>query len=244
MSLYHARSGVLTLFERQPQTFEGSLPSGALADLTCESFDRVSSFAEFVDHKSIRVYATGVFQRLSQADAASLVNSFYVDTGLYFNIVGPELEQFYAEAGRSTDGSTRILEGVIRREFRKVAVCGSFQNSLRYIEDVIARLREKGAAVLSPLTTKIKPETEGTDFILFDYQDLLKNERDTWRHKYHHMAQFGQSDAIIVCNPGGIVGKGTMFELGFVSALGKRVIFTEEPVGLSVFFPYEVGLEA
>ena len=189
------------------------------------------------------MYATGVFQRLSHADAASLVNSFYVDTGLYFNIVEPELEQFYSEAGRSSDGSTRILQGVIRREFRNVAVCGSFQNSLQYIEDVIARLREIGAVVLSPLTTKIKPETEGTDFILFDYQDFLKNERDTWRHKYHHMAQFGRSDAIIVCNPDGIVGKGTMFELGFVSALSKRVIFTEEPVGVSVFFPCEVGLE-
>ena len=43
-------------------------------------------------------------------------------------------------------------------------------------------------------------------------------------------------------NPGGRVGSGTMFELGFMSALGKRVIFTEEPLGMSVSFPCEVGL--
>jgi hypothetical protein len=203
----------------------------------------LNEFSEAVDNKSIRLYATGVFQRLSQADATRLVNSVYVDTGLYFNIVGHDLERFYVESGRSATGSNDMMEGVIRREFREVVVCGSFQQSLGYIEDIIARLRGSGTVVLSPWSTRIKPETEGSDFVLFEYQDFLKNERDTWRHKYDHMDKFRQSDAVIVCNPGGIVGRATLFELGFMSAISKRVIFTEEPMGVSVLFPCEVGLD-
>ncbi len=242
VSVYSFQSGVLTLLARHPPAFEESLTSGMLADAISEFSDGLKEFAEVVDNKSTRLYATGVFQRLSRADATRLVNGVYVDTGLYFNIVRPELERFYLETGRSATGSSDMMEGVIRQEFREVVVCGSFQQSLGYIEDIIARLRESGAVVLSPWTTRIKPETEGTDFVLFDYQDFLKNERDTWRHKYDHMDKFRQSDAVIVCNPGGIVGKGTLFELGFMSAISKRVIFTEEPVGVSILFPCEVGL--
>lgn len=243
VSVYRFRDGVLTLLKRERRAFEESLAAGMLADKVGEFCDEVKEFAEVVDNEATRLYATGVFQRLSQPDATSLVNSVYVDTGLYFNIVGPELERFYLETSMSACGSNDMMEGVTRQEFRKVVVCGSFQQSLGYIEETIARLRESGAVVLSPWTTRIKPETVGTDFVLFDYQDFVKNERDTWRHKYEHMDKFRQSDAVIVCNPGGRVGNGTMFELGFMSAVSSRVIFTEEPRGVSVLFPCEIGLE-
>ncbi|MZD56763.1 hypothetical protein [Streptomyces sp. SID5606] len=243
VSVYRFQGGALTLLKREQCAFEESLAAGMLADKIGEFCGGLKEFAEVVDNEGTRLYATGVFQQLSQPAATTLVNSVYVDTGLYFNIVGPELERFYLETGTTARGSNDMMEGVIRQEFRNVVVCGSFQQSLGYIEDTIARLRESGAVVLSPWTTRIKPETVGTDFVLFDYQDFVKNERDTWRHKYDHMDKFRQSDAIIVCNPGGRVGNGTMFELGFMSAISQRVIFTEEPVGVSVLFPYEIGLE-
>ncbi|MFE7132467.1 hypothetical protein ACFVIM_16575 [Streptomyces sp. NPDC057638] len=242
-SVYRSQSGDLKLLTRERLTFEDPRSREVLAERVREFCAGLKEFNEAVDNKTTRLYATGVFQQLPQPDAAALINSVYVDSGLYFNIVGPELEHFYLETGMSACRSNRMMEGLIRREFRSAVVCGSFQQSLGYIEDTIARLRESGTVVLSPQSTRIKPETAGTDFILFDYQDLLKNERDTWRHKYVHMDAFRKSDAVVVCNPGGLVGKGTIFELGFMSAHSKRVIFTEEPLDASVLFPCEVGLK-
>ncbi|MFE6939716.1 nucleoside 2-deoxyribosyltransferase [Streptomyces chartreusis] len=242
VSIYRFQSGELQLLTTERFPFGAGLTSEALADSVGEFCAGLKEYTEVVDNKSTRVHATGVFQQLPQPEAAALVNSVYVDTGLYFNVVGPELERFYLDTGMSACGSDDMVDGLIRREFRTAVVCGSFQQSLGPIEDTIAELRGTGTEVLSPRSTRIKPETAGTDFILFDYQDLLKNHRDTWRHKYVHMDAFRQADAVIVCNPGGRVGSGTVFELGFMSALGKRVIFTEEPLGVSVSFPCEVGL--
>ncbi|KOV48694.1 nucleoside 2-deoxyribosyltransferase [Streptomyces sp. H036] len=244
VSVYRFQGGELKLLRRVRIAFEGISEYEVLAERVGEFCAGLTEFAEVVDNKTTRLHATGVFQQLPQSEAAALVNSLYVDTGLYFNIVGPELERFYLETGMSACGSNDMMEGLTRRELRNAVVCGSFQQSLGYIEDVIARLRGSGTAVLSPPSTRVKPETVGTDFILFDYQDLLKNERDTWRHKYMHLDAFRQADAVVVCNPGGRVGKGTIFELGYMSALSKRVIFTEEPQGVSVLFPCEVGLES
>jgi hypothetical protein len=244
VSVHRSQSGELKLLKRMRLAFEDSRAHEVLTDRVGALCAGLTEFIEVVDNKTTRLYATGVFQQLPQLEAAALVNSIYVDTGLYFNIIGPELEQFYRETSMSASGSNGMMDGLLRREFRNAVVCGSFQQSLGYIEDTIARLREIGTVVLSPRSTRIKPETAGTDFILFDYQDLLKDERDTWRHKYVHMDAFRRADAVVVCNPGGRVGSGTIFELGFMSALSKRVIFTEEPRGVSVLFPCEVGLGA
>ncbi|MFI1530797.1 hypothetical protein [Streptomyces griseus] len=243
-SVYRSRETELKLLMEEPFPFDGGLTRQAVAEAVDELCGRLAQAGETIDNKTTRLYATGAFQQLPQPDADALINSIYVDTGLYFNIVGRDLEQFYREMGTSAGGADSMLEGLIRKEFRNAVVCGSFQQSLGYIEETISRLRESGTEVLSPRSTKIKPETEGTDFILFEYQDLLKNDRDTWRHKFLHMGAFRQADAVVVCNPGGHVGKGTIFELGFMSAISKRVIFTEEPVGVSVTFPCEVGLGA
>ncbi|MEU0100392.1 hypothetical protein [Streptomyces sp. NPDC006267] len=243
-SVYRCRDAELRLLKKERFAFDGGRDHEAVAEAVGEFCAGLAQAGEAVDNKTTRLYATGAFQQLPQPDADALVNSVYVDTGLYFNIVGPDLERFYRETGTSAVGADSMLEGLIRKEFRNAVVCGSFQQSLGYIEETISRLRESGTEVLSPRSTKIKPETEGTDFILFEYQDLLKNERDTWRHKFLHMGAFRQADAVVVCNPGGHVGKGTIFELGFMSAISKRVIFTEEPVGVSVTFPCEVGLGA
>ncbi|MFJ4700639.1 nucleoside 2-deoxyribosyltransferase [Streptomyces sp. NPDC088768] len=244
VSVHRHQGGTLDLLTKDPLPFAAGLDGQALAERVGEFCAGLTQYAETVDNKTTRVHATGVFQQMPQPAAAALINSVYVDTGLYFNIVGPDLEQFYRDTAMTASGSDEMMEGMVRREFRTAVVCGSFQQSLEPIEATIARLRESGTEVLSPRSTRIKPETEGTDFILFDYQDQLKNHRDTWRHKYVHMDAFRQADAVVVCNPGGRVGSGTVFELGFMSALGTRVIFTEEPRGVSVSFPCEVGMGA
>ena len=188
------------------------------------------------------IYATGIFQRFNETERVKLINNVFVDYGLYFYIVPQDLEKFYMERSFQTFGFKDVIHGVIQQEFRKVVICGSFQQYLTKFESIMGRMHDQGTIVLSPWTTKVRPETLGTDFILLEGQDDLKNERDTWRHKYEHMNKFRLSDAIILCNPEGFIGKGTIFELGFMIALGKRIIFMEQPKGLTIHFPYEVGL--
>lgn len=134
-----------------------------------------------------------------------------------------------------------MLCGLNEQEFRKVVICGSFQQHINEISSIIKRCEEKNIEVLSPWTEEVVPESIGTDFILLKGQELI-NERDAWRHKFDHMNKFIKSDAIIICNPDGTIGKGTMFEFGFMVAYSKRIIFTNEPKGLTILFPYEVGL--
>ena len=158
--------------------------------------------------------------------------------GVCFNILPKDLEKFYLE----NNSNRNMIEGLSHQEFRKVVVCGSFQQYLDDIGDVMKTVQKYGTQVLSPWTTKIVPETLGTNFILLEGQEPLKNERDTWKHKREHMEKMRKSDAIIICNPDGTIGQGTMFELGFMIAFSKRIIMTNKPKDLSILFPYEVGV--
>lgn len=170
-----------------------------------------------------------------------LIIHVFVSSGLYFNIVQPDLENFYLDRSFEISGKRNMFDGLINQEFRKVVICGSFQQHMQEIGAVIECLKKHNIQVLSPWTMNIVPETVGTDFILLEGQELI-NERDAWSHKYDHMNKFKKADAIIVCNPDGKIGKGTMFEFGFMVAYAKRIIFINEPKELSILFPYEVGL--
>lgn len=194
-----------------------------------------------VNNKKVRLYATGVFQDFSEEEQKQLVIHVYVTSGLNFNIIKPDLEKFYLEMSSKFNGTNNIIEGLIRQEFRTVVICGSFQKHMSQISELMGKLNEYNIEILSPWTKEVVPETLGTDFILLKGQELY-NERDSWRHKFDHMNKFVKADAIIICNPNGTVGKGTMFEFGFMTAYSKRIIFTEEPKDLSIMFPYEIGL--
>lgn len=194
-----------------------------------------------LDNKSVRLYATGIFQEFSKEEQQQLAIYVFVKFGLVFNIIEPKLEEFYLKKSYLYNKTENIIQGLALQEFRKVVVCGSFQEHLAEISGVIKVLTTRNIQVLSPWTDKVVPETLGTDFILLEGQELY-NKRDAWRHKYDHMNKFKKADAIIICNPGGAIGKGTMFELGFMIAYSKRIIFSNEPKNLSILFPYEVGL--
>lgn len=196
------------------------------------------------NNEQVRLYGTGVFQNLNQSEQNELVIQNYVNHGLYFNIVPSDLEEFYIGNSAVINGTKNMMNGLLYQEFRQIVVAGSFQKHLTEIGDVMNVLQKYNVKLLSPWTTKIQPHTIGTDFILLEGQEPLKNERDSWKHKSIHMNKFRQSDAVIVCNPGGTIGKGTMLELGYMVAINKRIIFTEPPSSNdpSLLFPYEVGL--
>lgn len=243
INIYILKNDVLNILRKERAFFESDSTSEMLLEEIDRILDELGKYVGKINNERIRLYATGLFQNLTQSDQTKLIIHCFVDYGLYFNIIPSELERFYLEKSMSINGEKDIMKGLIFQEFRSVVICGSFENSLKYIDDIITVLKKRNITVLSPQSTKVKPETIGSNFILFDYQDGLKNERDTWRHKYEHMGKFKQSDAIIICNPNGIIGsEGTIFELGFMVAYSKRIIFTEKPKELSVIFPYEIGL--
>ena len=150
-------------------------------------------------------------------------------------------ERWLCEERRDSGGCEDMVSGMVNEEVRRVRIGVGFQQNMKEISELIDKFNEHGIEVLSPWTKNVVPETLGTDFILLEGQELT-NDRDAWRHKYDHMNKFKKADAIIVCNPNGIVGKGTMFEFGFMIAHYKRIIFTEEPTNISIVFPYEVGI--
>lgn len=242
INVYSLKENALELLSTELVTFEESYVNELLLQKIDGFFGNFAKYAKVVDNEHTRLYATGVFQGFSQPDQTKLVIHIYVNYGLYLNVIQPDLERFYLEKSRVKGDIKTIMGGLINQEFRKVVVCGSFQHHLKDFDEVIGVLHNRNITVLSPWTTKIQPQTLGTDFVLLEGQAPLKNKRDSWSHKYEHMDKFRQSDAIIVCNPDGLVGKGTMFELGFIVAISKRIIFTEKPTNLSVSFPYEVGL--
>lgn len=242
INTYRLKDSTVTLTRTESVDFTEAYESGALLDQIDSFFANLFPNACDLNCESVRLYATGIFQNLTQDEQINLINQIYVNHGLYFNIIPPDLEQFYLDNGFPSHCGNNLIDGIVQQEFRKVVVCGSFQQHLNDIGEVMNVLEKRNIEVLSPWTTKIVPETLGTDFILLEGQEPLKNKRDAWTHKYIHMNKFRQSDAIIVCNPNGSVGKGTMFEFGFMIAYGKRIIFTERPTDLSIPFPYEVGL--
>ena len=240
--VYRLRDEEIVMIHQERSSWGDFLQEEVLLDSIDRFLDRLTNYVGAVDNTRVRLYATGMFQKFSQLEQDQLVIHVFVNHGLLLNIIQPELEQFYKDNSLSHFASSDTMRGLIHQEFRSVVICGSFQQHLDDIGNIMAILQKHNILVLSPWTTKIVPSTLGTDFILLEGQEPLKNKRDAWKHKYIHMNKFRRSDAIIVCNPDGVIGKGTMFEFGFMVALSKRIIFTEKPKDLSIPFPYEVGL--
>ena len=242
ISVYKLKSSVIEPLKHENVFFSESSITDSLLQKIDSFFECLGEYAGEINCERVRLYATEPFQIFEHADQERLVTHVYVNYGLYFNIVQPDLERFYNENCKVALGPPNMIQGLILQEFRRVVICGSFQQHLESIGKVMAALKKRNVAVLSPWTTKIVPETIGTDFILLEGQEPLKNKRDAWRHKLIHMNKFRQADAVIICNPGGYIGRGTMFEFGFMVAISKRIIFTERPLDLSIPFPYEIGL--
>lgn len=239
-TLYEVQNNQIIKIKRDVLYFNETLINNELYAKIDKYLYNLNKIEKF-NTENVRLYATGIFQEFSLEEQIQLIMHTFVKHGIYFNIINKELEQFYLNQEINNKKVNNIVEGIWQQEFRKVVICGSFQKNMQEICGLMNKLNQHNIEILSPWTTDVVKETLGTDFILLEGQ-TLENERDSWRHKYDHMNKFKKADAIIVCNPNGIIGKGTMFEFGFITAYNKRIIFTNEPKELSVMFPYEVGL--
>ena len=241
VNIYQLKENHIMLIKKERIYFNETLVNDELLKKIDFFINELKTIVENVNNEMIRIYATGIFQELSEEEQMQLIIHVFVYSGLYFNIIKPDLERFYLEKSLELNSEKNVITGLVIQEFRKVVICGSFQQNMQEIGNIIENLKKRNIQILSPWTMDIIPESMGTDFILLEGQEL-SNERDAWRHKYDHMNKFKKADAIIVCNPEGRVGKGTMFEFGFMVAYSKRIIFTNEPKDLSIPFPYEIGL--
>ena len=239
--VYELKTGSISLLHEEQIYFNETLVHDEMFKKFDRFFEKLVDIVGEISNKTVRLYATGIFEELSKEEQMQLIIHVFVNSNLYLNILDKELERFYMEKSKKIDNSENVINGIINQEFRKVVICGSFQQNMKEIVFFMDMLNKRNIKVLSPWTQEFVPETIGTDFVLLQGQELV-NKRDSWRHKYDHMNKFTKSAAIIICNPNGIVGKGTLFEFGFMIAHGKRIIFTEEPLNLTISFPYEVGL--
>lgn len=242
VNVYEMRKSYPFLLKTNQLFFNETLVNEELFKKIDMTINNLKATGFDVNNENIRLYATGIFQEFSNAEKTQLVIHVFVNFGLYFNIINKDLEDFYLKSSIEQYGKKNIIFGITKQEFRKVVVCGSFQQNMQEISNIIEILNRHNIQVLSPWTTQVVKESLGTDFILLEGQELY-NERDSWRHKYDHMNKFNKADAVIVCNPNGIIGKGTMFEFGYMVACSKRIIFTKKPTELPILFPYEIGLD-
>ena len=238
VSFYCLSENGLELLNIYGTDFSEYSASKSLLDKIDSILEKLNEICDNVSNKNVRVFATGIFQQFDYTEREVLSVHVFVFHGLCFNFIDTDLEKFYLSIGEND-----FVKGLVTQEYRNVVVCGSFQQHLPEISKVIELLNRHNVKVLSPWTTKVIPSTIGTDFILLEGQAPLRNERDTWYHKYEHMKKFRKSDAIIVCNPGGEIGQGTMFEFGFMIAYQKRIILLQEPKNISIKFPYEIELD-
>ena len=150
ISVYVLKDGTLKMLSKEQITLEGSSVTEVLLEQIDKFLDALEDRAGVVNNERIRLYATGIFQDFTHSNQTRLIIHIFVNYGLYFNIIQSELEQFYLEKSMSIFKSKNMMEGLIYQEFRNVVVCGSFQQHLKDIEKVIARLREKNIEILSP----------------------------------------------------------------------------------------------
>ncbi|MGF7228646.1 MAG: hypothetical protein ACQR33_01545 [Candidatus Saccharibacteria bacterium] len=132
---------------------------------------------------------------------------------------------------------SNMVHGIVRQEFRRVVLSGSFRKHLEYILDIKKRLATNGTDILSPRFEE--PKNPGQEFVVFDGEENmspLELER-------YHLDMIDRSDALIVCSPDGYVGASALLEIGYAQSLGKRIIFTEKPEEFMLnTLPAEIGL--
>ena len=128
--------------------------------------NELKTIVENVNNEMIRIYATGIFQELSEEEQMQLIIHVFVYSGLYFNIIKPDLERFYLEKSLELNSEKNVITGIVIQEFRKVVICGSFQQNMQEIGNIIENLKKRNIQILSPWTMDIIPESMGTDFIL------------------------------------------------------------------------------
>lgn len=83
------------------------------------------------------------------------------------------------------------------------------------------------------------PKNPGKEFVIFEGEE----DNTPLMLERFHLNAIKQSDALVVCDPGGYIGASALIEIGFANHLNKRIIFTEEPEEFMLnTLPAEIGI--
>ncbi len=130
-----------------------------------------------------------------------------------------------------------MIHGTAKQEYRTVVLSGSFRKHLPYILAIKQKLSSQRVEILSPRFEDSK--NPGEEFVVFEGEEgmsPLELER-------YHLDMINDCDALVVCASGGYVGASALIEIGYAHALGKRIIFTEQPEEFMLqTLPSEVGM--
>jgi hypothetical protein len=86
------------LVQRSIPFKDGFDPEGGISSTTKkELFELIDSVKEENKEAQIKIYATGIFRKLASETKVSFIDEFFERTGLFFNVISQDLENFYLE---------------------------------------------------------------------------------------------------------------------------------------------------
>jgi len=94
----YAQEEINLLVQRSIPFKDGFDPEGGIFFSTKkELFELIDSVKEKNKEAQIKIYATGVFRKLVNQTKVSFIDEFFERTGLLFNVISQDLENFYLE---------------------------------------------------------------------------------------------------------------------------------------------------
>jgi len=99
VKVYKYTQGKLNLILQRSLYFkEGFDPEGGISsENKKELFELLEAIKEENKNTPIRLYATGIFRKLAPETKVNFIDEVFLRTGLYFNIIDQDLENFYLE---------------------------------------------------------------------------------------------------------------------------------------------------
>ena len=113
VNIYKLVNGKISLLEHKQVFFNETLVNDELFRKVNRVLEEVNDKYQELDNKQIRLYATGIFQEFSREEQQQLTIHVYVISGLYFNIIKPDLENFYLEKSFELTGKKDLFTGLI-----------------------------------------------------------------------------------------------------------------------------------
>jgi len=99
IKIYKSTQEEVSLLVQRTIPFKDGFDSeGGISDLAKkELFELIDSVKEENKSLPIKIYTTGIFRKLTDAARISFIDEFFERTGLLFNIISQDLENFYLE---------------------------------------------------------------------------------------------------------------------------------------------------
>jgi len=99
IKVYKCTTEKLNLLVQRSIPFKGDFdPEGGIsASAKKELFELIDTVKEENKESQIRIYATGIFRKLINETRVSFIDEFFERTGLLFNVINQDLENFYLE---------------------------------------------------------------------------------------------------------------------------------------------------